>query len=57
MIDNFYFDRVYECRLCALPGRLSVDCDIRILFKLDSRREHLLNLALTAGHGYLKPGV
>ena len=42
MIDNGYFKRARRCRLYALPSRLSVDGDTRILFKLVVRIETIV---------------
>ena len=54
MIDYGYFEPARECRLYTLPSRLSVDSDIRILFKLALRIEYvvtgLLQLTMDASH-------
>jgi hypothetical protein len=54
MIDYGYFEPARECRLYTLPSRLSVDSDIRILFKLALRIEYvvagLLRLTMDACH-------
>jgi hypothetical protein len=46
MIDNGYFKPARRCRLYALPSRLSVDGDTRILFKLMVRIETVVDWLL-----------
>jgi hypothetical protein len=55
MIDYGYFDPARECRLSALPSRLSVDSDIPILFKLALRIEYVAVRLLWTAMGACHP--
>ena len=55
MIDYGYFEPARECRLYTLPSRLSVDSDIRILFKLALRIEYFATRFLQAAMGASHP--
>lgn len=55
MIDCGDFEHACRCRLYTLPGRLSVDSNIRILFKLALRIEYVVARLLWTAMGARHP--